>query len=207
MQGTGKTLLAKAMVSELDKIYEDQPATSAESPDENVPKTTAATAVPKKKYTFFYRKSTDCFNKYVGESERILRELFSAAQKQAPSVIFFDEFDGLCPTRTSSTFQFYTTIVTTLLGLMDSVQRGDILIIAATNRLDSLDPAIRRAGRFDRAVGFPMPGKEGRESILEIHTKSWKNGKSKEILEQMAEKTVGYSGADLEQLARLEIII
>lgn len=196
MQGTGKTLLAKAMVNELDKILEDQPETSEH------PKDTTATEKPKKKYSFFYRKATDCFAQYVGETERILRELFSAAQKQAPSVIFFDEFDGLCPKRTGSTFQFYKNVVTTLLGLMDSVHRGDILVIAATNRLDSIDPAIRRAGRFDRSIGFSMPGKEGRESILQIHTKAWKNGNAKEILEQMAEKTVGYSGADLEQLVR-----
>lgn len=189
------------MANELNKVLEEE---ITEATSNGITSTSSQPTPTKKKYSFFYRKATDCFNKYVGESERILRELFTQAQKEAPSLIFFDEFDGLCPTRTSTTFQFYTNIVTTLLGLMDSVKRGDILIIAATNRLDSLDPAIRRAGRFDKAVGFPMPGKEGRENILRIHTKSWLNGNSKEILEQMAEKTVGYTGADLEHLARLE---
>lgn len=182
------------MANELNKVTEDDFKEIA---------STSTLPTTDKKYSFFYRKATDCFNKYVGETERILRELFTKAQAEAPSLIFFDEFDGLCPTRTNGNIQFYTTVVTTLLGLMDSVKRGDILVIAATNRLESLDPAIRRAGRFDRAVGFPMPGKEGRENILRVHTKSWKNGNGKEILEQMAEKTVGYSGADLENLARL----
>lgn len=186
------------MANELNKVFEDVPETSSQVDATNLPKEQT------KKYSFFYRKSTDCFNKYVGESERNLRELFSAAEKQAPSLIFFDEFDGLCSTRENNSSKFYTGIVTTLLGLMDSVKRGEILVIAATNQLTSLDPAIRRAGRFDRAVGFPMPGKEGREVILQVHTKSWKNGNSKEILEQLAERTVGYCGADLEHLCRLD---
>lgn len=216
MQGTGKTRLAKAMVSELNKALEEESETSAESSTvaEETPLSPSPTSqtenvakTDKKKYSFFYRKATDCFNKYVGESERTLRELFALAKKEAPSVIFFDEFDGLCPTRTKDISEFRVSVVTTLLGLMDSVKSGEILVIAATNRLESIDPAIRRAGRFDRVVGFSMPGKEDRQNILQIHTKAWKNGNGKEILEEMAEKTVGYSGADLQQLVRLENMI
>lgn len=104
--------------------------------------------------------ATDCFNMYVGETERILREIFALAEKKKPCIIFFDEIDGLCSTRTDSTNRFYNSIVTTMLGLMDNVPRGEVFVIAATNRLESIDPAMRRPGRFDKAIAFQLP-KEG----------------------------------------------
>ncbi len=104
----------------------------------------------------------------MGETERNLRELFSHAEKAAPSIIFFDEIDGLCPARGAeggTASNFYNVVVTTLLGLMDGVARGSVFVIAATNRLDSIDPAMRRPGRFDKEVAFHLP-KEGKQKLV-----------------------------------------
>lgn len=102
----------------------------------------------------------------------MLRLLFDQAHAMRPSIIFFDEIDGLAPVRTSRSEQSYSSIVSTLLALMDGLDsRGDIVIIGATNRLDNIDPALRRPGRFDREFLFPLPSKDARRDILSIHTK------------------------------------
>lgn len=104
-----------------------------------------------KKVSFFIHKGCESFDKYVGETERILRELFASAVKSKPAIIFFDEIDGLCSRRDNAQkYHVYTAVTTAMLGLIDSVKRGEVFIIGATNRLDSIDPAILRPGRFDK---------------------------------------------------------
>ena len=104
------------------------------------------------------RKGADCLCKYVGESERQLRVLFDQAYQQRPSIIFFDEIDGLAPVRSARQDQIHASIVSTLLALMDGLDnRGEVVVIGATNRLDAIDPALRRPGRFDREFRFSLP--------------------------------------------------
>jgi SpoVK/Ycf46/Vps4 family AAA+-type ATPase len=104
------------------------------------------------------RKGADCLCKYVGESERQLRVLFEQAYQQRPSIIFFDEIDGLAPVRSARQDQIHASIVSTLLALMDGLDnRGEVVVIGATNRLDAIDPALRRPGRFDREFRFSLP--------------------------------------------------
>jgi SpoVK/Ycf46/Vps4 family AAA+-type ATPase len=130
--GTGKTLVARALVNECS------------SPDRRI--------------AFFMRKGADCLCKYVGESERQLRVLFEQAYQQRPSIIFFDEIDGLAPVRSARQDQIHASIVSTLLALMDGLDnRGEVVVIGATNRLDAIDPALRRPGRFDREFRFSLP--------------------------------------------------
>lgn len=116
-----------------------------------------------------------------------------------PSIIFFDEIDGLAPTRSSRQDQIHSSIVSTLLALMDGLDnRGQVVVIGATNRLDTLDPAIRRPGRFDRELRFDLPDTVARETILNIHTAPWKDGKpDAETIKTLAKETSGYCGADL----------
>jgi ATPase family AAA domain-containing protein 2 len=127
------------------------------------------------KVSFFMRKGADCLSKWVGESERQLRLLFEEvsfsntppsghtkfvlqAYQKRPSIIFFDELDGLAPVRSCKQDQIHASIVSTLLALMDGLkERRDIIIIGATNRVDAIDPALRRPGRFDRELHFPLP--------------------------------------------------
>ena len=91
-----------------------------------------------------------------------------------PSIIFFDEIDGLCPVRSSKQDQIHNSIVSTLLALMDGLDnRGQVVVIGATNRIDAVDSALRRPGRFDRELSFPLPNVEARKEILGIHTKKW----------------------------------
>lgn len=123
--GTGKTLVARALANECSR--------------------------GDKRVAFFMRKGADCLSKWVGESERQLRLLFDQAYQMRPAIIFFDEIDGLAPVRSSRQDQIHSSIVSTLLALMDGLDsRGEIVVIGATNRLDSIDPALRRPGRFDR---------------------------------------------------------
>ncbi|NXD69742.1 ATD2B protein, partial [Eolophus roseicapillus] len=130
--GTGKTLVARALANECSQ--------------------------GDKKVAFFMRKGADCLSKWVGESERQLRLLFDQAYLMRPSIIFFDEIDGLAPVRSSRQDQIHSSIVSTLLALMDGLDnRGEIVVIGATNRLDSIDPALRRPGRFDREFLFNLP--------------------------------------------------
>ncbi|OCT74999.1 hypothetical protein XELAEV_18033988mg [Xenopus laevis] len=137
-----------------------------------------------KRVSFFMRKGADCLSKWVGESERQLRLLFDQAYQMRPSIIFFDEID-----------------VSTLLALMDGLDsRGEIVVIGATNRLDSIDPALRRPGRFDREFLFSLPDRDARKEILKIHTKEWNPKPSDIFLEELSEKCVGYCGADIKSV-------
>uniref|UniRef100_A0A671MLB0 ATPase family AAA domain-containing protein 2 n=1 Tax=Sinocyclocheilus anshuiensis TaxID=1608454 RepID=A0A671MLB0_9TELE len=161
--GTGKTLVARALANECSQ--------------------------GERKVAFFMRKGADCLSKWVGESERQLRLLFDQAYQMRPSIIFFDEIDGIAPVR---------SIVSTLLALMDGLDsRGEVVVIGATNRLDSIDPALRRPGRFDREFLFNLPDRGARKDILKIHTRQWDPQLSDVFLEELADKCVGYCGADI----------
>lgn len=120
------------------------------------------------------RKGADCLSKWVGEAERQLRLLFEQARTYQPSIIFFDEIDGLTPVRSAKQDQIHSSIVSTLLALMDGLDsRGQVVVIGATNRVDAIDPALRRPGRFDRELYFSLPNKTARREILDIHLQSW----------------------------------
>lgn len=126
-----------------------------------------------KKLAFFMRKGSDVLSKWVGESERQLRLLFDQAYRMRPSIIFFDDIDGLAPVRSSKQDHIHSSIVSTLLALMDGLDsRGEVIVIGATNRVDAIDPALRRPGRFDREILFPLPSAEARMQILKIHAKN-----------------------------------
>jgi len=176
--GTGKTMLAKSLASTL-------------------------TTRLGKRVTFFMRKGTDVYSKYVGESERNLRTLFQKAHSMSPSIIFLDEIDGLCPVRREGLDNLHHTVSVTvsLLGLMDTVKPGEVFVIGATNRLSSLDPAMLRPGRFDHHLYFSAPNEAGRLSILNIKLADWGGSKpNAEILQELARSAVGYTGADLVKL-------
>jgi len=185
--GTGKTLVARVLAAQ---------CSIGTNPD----------GTPKKKVAFYMRKGADCLSKWVGEAERQLRLLFDEAHKNQPAVIFFDEIDGLAPVRSSRQDQIHSSIVSTLLALMDGLDsRGQIIVIGATNRPDAIDPALRRPGRFDRELCFNLPSKKARKDILKIHTKSWDATNCKlddGTLQYLSEQSVGYCGADLEALCR-----
>ncbi|KAG7168547.1 ATPase family AAA domain-containing protein 2B-like [Homarus americanus] len=147
-----------------------------------------------KKVAFFMRKGADCLSKW--------------AYQLRPSIIFFDEIDGLAPVRSSRQDQIHSSIVSTLLALMDGLDsRGEVVVIGATNRIDAIDPALRRPGRFDREFSFPLPSMKARLQILTIHTKSWDPLPSKRVLQYLAEQTVGYCGADLKSLCAESALI
>lgn len=113
------------------------------------------------------RKGADLLSKWIGESERQLRQLFEQASQMKPSIIFFDELDGLAPVRSSRQDQIHASIVSTLLALMDGLEnRGEVIVIGATNRIDAIDPALRRPGRFDRELFFPLPAR----TVCEIYS-------------------------------------
>jgi SpoVK/Ycf46/Vps4 family AAA+-type ATPase len=113
--------------------------------------------------TFFMRKGADVLSKWVGEAERQLKLLFEEAARLQPSIIFFDEIDGLAPVRSSRQDQIHNSIVSTLLALMDGLDpRGRVVVLGATNRPDAVDGALRRPGRFDRELGFTLPNLQAR---------------------------------------------
>ena len=147
------------------------------------------------------RKGADVLSKWVGEAERQLRLLFEEARNCQPSIIFFDEIDGLAPVRSSKQDQIHASIVSTLLALMDGMDgRGQVVVIGATNRPDAVDPALRRPGRFDREFYFPLPTLDARKKILRIMTKEWagwEGEKAEEQIDGLAKLTKGYGGADL----------
>ncbi|NXP24803.1 ATAD2 protein, partial [Scytalopus superciliaris] len=173
--GTGKTLVARALANECSQ--------------------------GDRRVAFFMRKGADCLSKWVGESERQLRLLFDQAYQMRPSIIFFDEIDALAPVRSSQQDQVHSSVVSTLLALMDGLHsRGEVVVIGATNRLDSIDPALRRPGRFDREFLFSLPNKEARKEIFKIHTRDWALKPLDKFLEELAEKCVGYCGADIKAL-------
>ncbi|NXQ36268.1 ATAD2 protein, partial [Alaudala cheleensis] len=173
--GTGKTLVARALANECSR--------------------------GDRKVTFFMRSAADCMSKWVGESERQLRLVFEQAYQMRPSIIFFDEIDALAPIRSSKQDQVHSSVVGTLLALMDGLaSRGEVVVIGATNRLDSIDPALRRPGRFEREFRFNLPNKEARLEIFKIHTRDWTLKPSDNLLEDLAEKCVGFCGADIKAL-------
>ncbi|XP_011505314.1 PREDICTED: ATPase family AAA domain-containing protein 2-like isoform X2 [Ceratosolen solmsi marchali] len=179
--GTGKTLIARALANECSQ--------------------------GSKKVAFFMRKGADCLSKWVGESERQLRLLFEQAQQMKPSIIFFDEIDGLAPVRSTKQDQIHASIVSTLLALMDGLSdRGEVIIIGATNRIDAIDPALRRPGRFDRELFFPLPAKKERLEIFKIHVKKWSNPPDDHLLQLLADKATGYCGSDLKALCTEAVI-
>lgn len=173
--GTGKTLIARALACAASKAGQ--------------------------KVSFYMRKGADVLSKWVGEAERQLKLLFEEAQRNQPSIIFFDEIDGLAPVRSSKQEQIHNSIVSTLLALMDGLDsRGQVVLIGATNRIDAIDGALRRPGRFDREFNFPLPGCKARAEILNIHTRKWKQPPPEDLKLELAASCVGYCGADLKAL-------
>ncbi len=169
--GTGKTLLAKAVANE----------TAAHFISVNAPA---------------------IMSKFVGEAEERIRQMFKEAEENAPSIIFIDELDAIAPKREEVIGEVERRVVAQLLSLMDGLEaRGNVIVIAATNRLNSLDEALRRPGRFDREIEIGVPDKRGRKEILYIHTRGMPLAKDVD-LEKFASITHGFVGADLAALAK-----
>jgi len=169
--GTGKTLLARAVANE-----------------------TAA--------YFISVNGPEIMNKYYGESEARLREIFEEASQHAPAIIFIDEIDAIAPRREEVHGEVEKRVVAQLLTLMDGLeQRGNVIVIGATNMPNLIDPALRRPGRFDREIELPVPDKNGRLEILQIHTRNVPLAKDVD-LNYLAEITYGFVGADLAALVR-----
>jgi transitional endoplasmic reticulum ATPase len=144
----------------------------------------------------------EIMSKYVGGSEERLRELFEEAEENAPSIIFIDEIDAIAPKREEVSGEVERRTVAQLLTLMDGLKsRGQVVVIGATNRPDALDHAIRRGGRFDREIEIGVPDKDGRGEVLQIHTRGMPLD-DKVDLEEMADITHGFVGADLESLCK-----
>ncbi|MBC7119302.1 MAG: CDC48 family AAA ATPase, partial [Methanobacteriaceae archaeon] len=144
----------------------------------------------------------EIMSKYVGGSEERLREIFEEAEENAPSIIFIDEIDAIAPKREEVTGEVERRIVAQLLTLLDGLKtRGQVMVIGATNRPDALDPALRRPGRFDREIELGVPDKDERKEILEIHTRGMPLADDVD-LDELAEITHGFVGADLESLCK-----
>jgi transitional endoplasmic reticulum ATPase len=141
-------------------------------------------------------------SKFVGESEEKLREIFNEAKEKAPTVIFMDEIDAIAPKREDVTNEVERRMVSQLLTLMDGIaSRGQVIVIGATNRPNAIDPALRRPGRFDRELEIGVPDRNTRKEILQIHTRNMPLAKDVN-LDELANITHGYTGADLSALAR-----
>ncbi len=169
--GTGKTLLAKAIANETNS-------------------------------NFYTIGGPEIMSKYHGESEERLRNVFQQAEKNAPSIIFIDEIDSIAPKREEVTGETERRIVAQLLSLMDGMtSRGKVVVIAATNRVDAIDPALRRPGRFDREIEIGVPNRNGRLEVLQIHTRGMPLDKDVD-LEKLADISHGFVGADLQALAK-----
>jgi len=169
--GTGKTLLAKAVAGE----------TNAH---------------------FISLSGPEIMGKHYGESEERIREIFTQAEENSPSIIFIDEIDSIAPKRDEVSGELEKRIVSQLLTLLDGMKsRGKVVVIAATNRPDSIDPALRRPGRFDREIEIGIPDDEGRFDILSIHTRGMPINE-KVNLKQISKTTHGFVGADLEVLSK-----
>jgi transitional endoplasmic reticulum ATPase len=169
--GTGKTLMAKAVANEIDAHFS------------NI-------------------SGPEIMSKYYGESEEQLREVFEEAEENAPAIVFIDEIDSIAPKRGETSGDVERRVVAQLLSLMDGLDdRGDVIVIGATNRVDALDPALRRGGRFDREIEIGVPDKEGRKEILQVHTRGMPLVDGID-LGQYAENTHGFVGADLASLAK-----
>jgi transitional endoplasmic reticulum ATPase len=169
--GTGKTLLAKAVAHESEAYF-----TSINGPE--------------------------IMGKFYGESEERLRQIFQEAEKRAPAIIFIDELDSIAPKRAEVTGEVERRIVAQLLTLMDGLKaRRNVVVIGATNRVDAVDEALRRPGRFDREIEVRIPDQQGRLEILQIHTRGMPLEKDVD-LEQIAATTHGFTGSDIAALAR-----
>lgn len=169
--GTGKTLIAKAVANESG-------------------------------VSFFDIAGPEIMSKYYGESEQQIREIFEEASKNAPAILFIDEFDSIAPKRENVTGEVERRIVAQLLAMMDGIEdRGQVIVIAATNRVDSIDAALRRPGRFDREIEIGVPDRSDRIEILQIHTRNMPLEEELD-LEYIADNTHGFVGADLAALCK-----
>ncbi|MFA6214288.1 MAG: CDC48 family AAA ATPase [Candidatus Micrarchaeia archaeon] len=169
--GTGKTLLARAVASESEA-------------------------------NFVHIGGPELVSKFVGESEERLRQLFKDAQDNAPSIIFMDEIDAIAPKREEATSEVERRMVSQLLTMLDGLKaRGQVIVIGATNRPNSIDPALRRPGRFDREVELGVPDRQGRKEILQIHTRSMPLAEDVSV-DELASITHGYTGADVSALTK-----
>ncbi|KUK10346.1 MAG: AAA family ATPase, CDC48 subfamily [Clostridia bacterium 41_269] len=166
-------------------------------------KTLIARAVASESQAYFIHvNGPEIMNKYYGESEARLRELFAEARRHAPSILFLDEIDALAPKRGDVHGDVEKRVVAQLLALMDGLEtRGEIIVIGATNMPDLLDPALRRPGRFDREVPINAPDRYGREDILQIHTRGM-NLADDVSIKELAAITHGFVGADLAFLCK-----
>ncbi len=174
--GTGKTLIARAVANE-----------------------TGA--------NFISINGPEIMSKYYGQSEQKLREIFTKAEESEPSIIFIDEIDSIAPKREEVQGEVERRVVAQLLTLMDGLkERGHVIVIAATNRIEAVDPALRRPGRFDREINIGVPSKNGRKEIISIHTRGMPMGidetSKNTFLDKIADLTYGFVGADLAALAR-----
>lgn len=174
--GTGKTLIARAVANESGA-------------------------------NFFPINGPEIMNKYYGQSEQKLREIFTNAEEKEPSIIFIDEIDSIAPKREEVQGEVERRVVAQLLTLMDGLkERGHVIVIGATNRIDAVDPALRRPGRFDREINIGVPDKKGRKEILLIHTRAMPLSMDEEtrakFIDEIADLTYGFVGADLAALAR-----
>jgi len=174
--GTGKTLLAKAVANESQAH-------------------------------FISISGPEIMSKFYGESEARLREIFKEAREKAPSIIFVDEIDSIAPKREEVTGEVERRVVSQMLSLMDGLEgRGKVIVIAATNRPNAIDPALRRPGRFDREIEIKVPDKKGRKDILAIHSRNMpladESQKLPVDIDKIASVSHGYVGADLEYLCK-----
>jgi len=174
--GTGKTLLAKAVATESEA-------------------------------NFILLNGPEIMSKFYGESEKKIRDIFEDAEKNAPSIIFIDEIDAIAPKREEVQGEVERRVVSQILTMMDGLKsRGKVIVIGATNRVNALDPALRRPGRFDREIEIGVPNKPGRLQVLKIHTRGMPLDK-KVDLSEIAAVTHGFVGADLESLAKESAMI
>ncbi|HWQ42967.1 MAG TPA: AAA family ATPase, partial [Desulfosporosinus sp.] len=151
---------------------------------------------------FIHLNGPEIINKYYGESEAALREIFETAARREPSIIFLDEIDAIAPKRQNVTGEVEKRVVAQLLALMDGLQdRGRIIVIGATNIPDVLDDALRRPGRFDREITIGVPNRAGRLEILQIHSRGMPLTKEVDM-DIISELTIGFVGADLRALCR-----
>lgn len=166
-------------------------------------KTWIAKAVANESGASFYSvQGPEIMSKYYGQSEGKLREKFEEAKEHSPSIIFIDELDSIAPKRDDVKGEVERRVVAQLLTLMDGLtQRGETIVIAATNRIDAIDQALRRPGRFDREIEIGLPDKDGRKDILLIHTRGMPLAEDVD-LDGFASLTHGFAGADLESLAK-----